>query len=141
MSEATVHTVAQPDERYRKSERLQKRSDFLRVQAIGERFSTPRVVVIAAPSPKEGRRFGVTVSSKVGNSVVRSLVKRRLREIFRRDRLRWPEGYDYVVIARNAAAEASYEDLTQDIESWAAWYARRLARAQRKSRAAESAEE
>lgn len=89
------------------------------------------MVVIAAPSTKPLRRFGVTVSTKVGNSVVRSHVKRRLREIFRRDRDAWPLGYDYVVIARSGAAEASFDSLVQDVENWSAWFARRLARAPR----------
>lgn len=122
---AATPQVAGSDERYRKSERLQKRPDFLRVQHQGLRYTTPRLVVLSVPTTVERRRFGITASTKVGNAVERNLVKRRLREIYRRNPLRWADGIEIVVIARKAAAEASFAALEADMFAWAEWLARR----------------
>ncbi len=57
------------------------------------------------PSGSVGEpRLGVTVSRRVGGAVVRSRVKRRIREWFRRERSRLPQSRDLVVIARPPAA-------------------------------------
>lgn len=113
------------DARYRKSERLLKRPDFLRVQGEGQRYRTPRMVILFMPSAVCATRLGLTVSTKVGSAVVRNRVKRRLREIYRQNRAQWPESMDIVIIARKAAADAEYSVLDQDISSWLAWLSRR----------------
>lgn len=113
------------DARYRKSERLLKRPDFLRVQGKGQRFRTPRMVILWLPSAVGRTRLGLTVSTKVGGAVVRNRVKRRLREIYRQNRANWPEGMDIVIIARKAAADAEYAALAQDVATWIAWLSRR----------------
>ena len=49
--------------------------------------------------------MGITVSRKVGNAVARNRWKRRIREIFRRNKADWPVGYDFVVIVRSRKAK------------------------------------
>jgi ribonuclease P protein component len=108
------------DQRFRKSERLLKRSDFLNVQHNGRRFQTPRLIILHLDSPVDRRRFGVTVSTRVGNAVMRNRIKRRLREAYRLHKAEWPEGIDMVVIARQRARDAELEDFVEDLRSWAA---------------------
>lgn len=115
------------DERYRSSERLKKRSDFLRVQHTGKRFITPRLVILTTPSSTDSRRFGVTVSTKVGHAVLRNTVKRRLRDIYRKNKPQWPSGVDIVVIARKSAGDVDYETLRADMIAWSNWIPRHLA--------------
>lgn len=62
-------------------------------------------------------RLGITVSRRVGGAVVRTRVKRRLREWFRRHREMFPPGNDYVVIARPSAATVSTDELGRELES------------------------
>jgi len=72
------------------------------------------------------RRLGVTVSTKVGKAIVRSKVKRRFRDIFRKHRGTLPESVDVVLIARAATAQANYAQLRNDFERAAAQARRRL---------------
>ncbi len=58
-------------------------------------------------------RVGLTVSRKVGNAVVRSKLRRRLRELVRKSRPRWSAGWDVVLVARPAAREASFAELAR----------------------------
>lgn len=49
-------------------------------------------------------RLGISVSKKVGNSVVRHTVTRLVRESYRLNEDNFSSGLDIVVVARNAAA-------------------------------------
>ena len=74
-------------------------------------MATPSFLLLVTdrfPSGSTGTaRLGITVSRRVGGSVVRSRVKRRIREWFRHDRARLPADRDIVVIARPPAAQLS----------------------------------
>ena len=96
-------------------ERLKHRADFL-AAAKGAKVPAGAFVLQArergdaAPS-----RFGFTVSKKVGNAVERNRVRRRLREIVRRNAALLPEdGHDYVLIGRRTALQAPFERMAAD---------------------------
>ena len=76
-------------ERFPRSVRLRRRSEFLEVQERGRRVHTPHFVVLfrARAGGGTGVRLGVTVSKKVGDAVRRNRVKRLVREAFRLDRV------------------------------------------------------
>jgi ribonuclease P protein component len=103
------------DERLRKDERLLRRPEFTATQRRGGRHVTPKLVVYAAHGVQPWTRIGLTVSRKVGISVVRNVVKRRLREAFRRNKSELPLGFDLVVIARVGAGDADYETLEREL--------------------------
>jgi len=56
-------------------------------------------------------RVGIITSKRVGGAVVRNKVRRRLRELVRHSRAHFPQGSLIVVIAKPAAAAASFEEL------------------------------
>ncbi|MCA8967704.1 MAG: ribonuclease P protein component [Planctomycetes bacterium] len=108
-----------PDQRYPRTERLRRRSEFLRVQQHGARYRGRHVTVLSVPAAMAHTRFGVTVSKKVGDSPTRALVKRRLREIYRTNKPAWPSPVDFVVVAKPSAASATFDELTADLLAWA----------------------
>ena len=60
-------------------------------------------------------RIGISVSKKVGNSVVRHRLKRVIKEAYRLNEERFTAGWDLVVIARAGQKEASYRDLERSL--------------------------
>jgi ribonuclease P protein component len=98
---------------------LKKRADFLRLSKSGKKFATPVYLLLAAPNPIKDAleiRIGYTVTTKIGNAVVRNRVKRRFREAVRNI---FPEhartGVDYVLIARSKAPDVLFPDLIESL--------------------------
>ena len=70
--------------------------------------------VHALPNGLDEPRLGLSVSKKVGSAVTRNGVRRRLKEIFRSSGGGLPNDLDLVVSVRPSAAEASYQDLSDE---------------------------
>ena len=60
-------------------------------------------------------RLGLTVSTKVGNAVVRNRVRRRLREAYRVHEDAYASGWDIVIVARVRAAFVRYRELEHSL--------------------------
>lgn len=72
-------------------------------------------LVVAYRLDREGpARVGVVVGGRVGRAVVRNRVRRRIREAL--GQLRLAPGQDLVVVARPAAASASFWELRGEVE-------------------------
>jgi len=106
-------------ERLRRAQRLRSPRDFQRVRAQGRRVSGAVLLLgyaTRSESDESGMtRVGFSVSRRVGGAVERNRVKRRLREVIRRQLARIAPGYDLVITARPGAAEARMETLEQDV--------------------------
>lgn len=98
-------------------DRLRKRRDFL-AAAKAERAGVASILMQGRDRGDAGPvRVGFTVTKKTGNSVVRNRIRRRLREAVRRV---LPEagrpGFDYVLVAREAALRTPFDGLLAEIE-------------------------
>jgi ribonuclease P protein component len=100
--------------------RLKKRTDFL-AAAKGRRQHQHSFVLQtrerdSAPGADETARVGFTVTKKVGNSVVRNRIRRRLREIVRlAGYSQFQPRCDYVLAARREALGAPFDDLRGEL--------------------------
>ncbi len=101
------------DERFPKALRLLRRREFLEVQEGGQKLPSDTQLALVKPNGRPYSRVGFTVSSKVGNAVVRARLRRVLRELFRKRRTQWPAGLDVVLVVRTSAAEASLPELAR----------------------------
>jgi ribonuclease P protein component len=95
------------------SVRLRTPRDFAAVQSKGRSVDLGALVVRVKETEKDAPgRLGLAISRRVGNSVVRNKVKRRVRECFRRRQLSFT-GCDLVVTGRPAAAALETADVAQ----------------------------
>ena len=96
---------------------LKKNKDFSRVYRRGTSKADHFLVLyVFDREDGEANRFGVSVSKKTGNSVVRHKIKRRLKEIYRLNEDAFSKGHDFVVIGRRGAVEASYAELEKSLK-------------------------
>lgn len=93
------------------SESLKKNKDFQVVYKNGKCVVNRYLVMYILPNGKEKNRIGISVSKKVGNSVVRHRVKRLIKESYRIQEARFSNGLDIVVIARKSARTRTYADM------------------------------
>lgn len=103
-------------QRFPKTARLLKRSEFLKLSRSGAKVHSANFVVISSANDR-GTRLGITVSSQVGNSVVRNRIKRRVREFFRCRRGVLPVRIDLLIIARRSAADLDSKTIASELES------------------------
>lgn len=109
--------------------RLRKRREFLAVAAQGRRLGGKHFLFFVrrrdsgTSSVARDARFGITVTRKIGNAVIRNRVKRIVREGCRRCAELFPAGLDLVIVARPSAATAGSRETAAEI----AQLARRLA--------------
>lgn len=93
--------------------RLQRKREFERVFSAGQRCSAPALRLIIARNDAGIPRLGLAVSRKVGGAVARNRVKRRLREIFRRERGLLPEPLDIVVVPQAGVDRLTFAELRE----------------------------
>lgn len=97
------------------TESLKKRKDFQKVYNKGKSFANKYLVMYKLSNHMESNRLGISVSKKVGNSVVRHRITRLIRESYRLNEEQFEKGYDYVVIARPSAKGISYFDMEKSL--------------------------
>lgn len=92
------------------SESLKKNKDFQNVYKKGKSYANRYLVMYVLDNETEENRIGISVSKKVGNSVIRHHVTRLIRESYRLHEDMFNSGLDIVVIARSTASGISYHE-------------------------------
>ena len=114
--------------------RLLKRVEYEAVYGAGQRRSSPQFAVFfrsqqafeasrsqrrgpgsKAAGPDRVSRFGISVKKALGGAVVRNRIRRRIREILRRNRTEIPSGWDIVIHPRRSVAQAPFAPLEAEL--------------------------
>ena len=90
---------------------IKKNEDFQKVYHSGKSYANKYLVMYAKKSESETGRLGISVSKKVGNSVVRHRIARLIRESYRLNESRFHSSWDIVVVARQGAKGRSYFEI------------------------------
>ncbi len=94
---------------------LTKRADFLAANS-GTRNARAGFVLLTRPNEGAGIRFGITVTKKIGNAVVRNRMKRRFRELLR---AALPtlglSDHDHVLIGRAGGVERDFQLMADEL--------------------------
>lgn len=88
-----------------------KNKDFQTIYKRGRSYANKYLVMYVLENKEEENRLGISVSKKVGNSVIRHRITRLIRESYRLQLNNFKKGYDIVVIARASAKEKNYSDI------------------------------
>jgi ribonuclease P protein component len=94
---------------------LTKRADFLAANR-GLRIARPGFVLLVNPNGLDTMRYGITVTKKIGNAVVRNRMKRRFRALLRE---MLPQAglaaHDHVLIGRDGGVERDFAKLQEEL--------------------------
>ena len=89
---------------------LKKNIEFQNVYKNGRSFANRYFVMYIYKNDLSENRLGISVSKKVGNSVIRHRVTRLVREVFRLKGHLFNSGLDIVVTARIGTVGIKYSD-------------------------------
>lgn len=93
------------------SEGLKNTNQFKIVYNNGKSYANRDLVMYLRKNDSDTNRLGISVSKKVGNSVVRHRVTRLIRESYRLNEAKLLQGYDIVVVARANTKGKDYFDI------------------------------
>lgn len=88
-----------------------KNKDFQIIYKKGKSYANKYLVMYVLENNTEENRIGISVSKKIGNSVVRHRITRLIRESYRLQKDCFKNGYDIIVIARTNVKEKTYRDI------------------------------
>jgi len=97
-------------------ETLKKSRDYRRVVEGGNREILETITTYRLPNQTETTRIGISVTRKLGNSVKRNKIKRRIREAIMKSASFLPRGEDIVIVARQGCVAAGYSKIERDIK-------------------------
>ena len=90
---------------------LKNSREFKKVYDNGKSYANKYLVMYMYHNGTEENRVGISVSKKVGNSVVRHRATRLIRESVRLNKEKIKRGYDIVIIARGSIKDKKYKDV------------------------------
>lgn len=90
---------------------IKKNEEFQKIYRSASSRANRQLVMYVVQTGAEKNRIGISVSKKVGNSVVRHHLTRLIRESFRLNENTLKTGLDIIVVARPAAKEATYQTI------------------------------
>ena len=96
---------------------LTRRADFLAANR-GLRVSRPGFVLLTRSNEGRGQRYGITVTKRIGNAVVRNRMKRRFRALLRE--MLPAQGLsdtDHVLIGREGGIERDFSLLRDELSA------------------------
>jgi ribonuclease P protein component len=93
------------------AESLKKNRDFQIVYKKGKSFANRLLVMYIRKNNLDKNRIGISVSKKVGNSIVRHRLTRLIRESYRLNELLFVNGLDMVVVVRPQAKGKTFFDI------------------------------
>ena len=94
---------------------LKKNEDYTRVYEQHRSLADRYLVMYISKGETTDTRIGISVSKKVGNSVIRHRVKRLVKEAFRTRENMFNSGLDIVIVARKEAATFTYQDACKSL--------------------------
>ena len=104
-----------PDQTFSKAKRLTNTAEFTAVKFQGKTYRGP-LLVLGVLVQKEDKEFraGFITTKRLGGAVLRNRVRRRLRDVVRKDQGRLRPGFWIVLVARSRAARAGYQELKDE---------------------------
>ena len=102
---------------FKKENRLTKQKDFDNIFKKGRSVFNKVLGLKVITNDLNINRFGVIVSNKISKKAVeRNKIKRRIREVLKKEEPVLKKGYDIVVIALAEAKQKEYQDLEQTLK-------------------------
>lgn len=93
---------------------IKEKKDFDRAFKTRNQFNSKYTYIYTYDSNLKYYRFGICVSKKIGNAVIRNRVKRRIKDIIDKSKLQFISK-DYIIVVKKSINDAKYEEIREDL--------------------------
>lgn len=90
---------------------VKENRDFQNIIENGKCFKNRYFVLYTTENKWNRYRFGISISKKTGNAVIRNLYKRKLRNIIDTNKNIYSNNKDYIIIIRKSCLSIGYKEL------------------------------
>lgn len=90
---------------------IKKNDEYKKIYNEGNSLSDYNLVLFFKKNGKNYNRYGFTTAKKIKKAVVRNKIRRRLKEIVRKNNIKVSKGYDIIIMARLNSINADYKML------------------------------
>ncbi len=95
---------------------IKKNEEFKKIYKKGNSIVGAFVVIYRYKVKNNDKKFGITVSKKIGKAVKRNRVRRLIKEVVSKNYYLFKDGYEYVIVARVRANQANFNDVEKNIK-------------------------
>lgn len=107
----------QPNERFfiKKENILRERKDFKQAFSSGRKLESKYFQVTYVSNIQGKQRIAVVIGRKFGKAVLRNKIRRRIKEMYRLNREKFPSYTDYIIRPREASKYVSFYELRDNL--------------------------
>ena len=93
---------------------VKEKRDFDKAFKTRNQYKSKYMYIYINDNNLKYERFGICVSKKVGNAVIRNKIKRRIKDIIDKSKLQFT-CKDYIIVVKKSINDAKFEDMRQDV--------------------------
>ncbi len=99
----------------KKKEVVKKKEEFNKIITNCPFIKNYYFVIYIKEKEEENPKFGIAISKKVGNAVIRNKLKRRLRVIIDNNKNLFKKHKDYIIMIKKSCLNASFQELSKNL--------------------------
>ena len=100
----------------KKKDTIKSRKEYSHLIKKGTYFKTNEYVVYSMNNDYNKKRFGLAISNKIGNAVIRNKLKRQTREIIDSLNYLFKNNKDYIIMIRKGCLDSSFKEKKENLE-------------------------
>lgn len=95
--------------------RMKSNNQFNYIFKKGKTLKNNKLLIFYSQNKTNTPKFGIVVSKKIGNSVIRNKTKRLIREVIRKNILKFKSSYNYIFVARQGVENLNFNQINEII--------------------------
>ena len=100
----------------KKNEIIKSKKEFSNLIKNSKYIKTNEFVIYYNINNLQQKRFGIAISNKIGNAVIRNKLKRQTREIIDKLKTLFKNNTDYIIMIRKGCLDTSFKNRLDNLE-------------------------
>ncbi len=94
---------------------VKEKLEFNKIIKNGKKIQNEIFIIFCQDNKNNFSRFGIAVSKKLGNAVIRNKIKRRIRNIIDNNKFLFKKNKNYIIMIKRSVASFDYNILNEKL--------------------------